>query len=249
MALKLPRSRRARLAFIAALFLCTNASVRAFETPMPTPQFTETGNDAVKADVPQSALRGYAYAWPGNRSYEWAAWFQLTDAGESGENVAAVAQAYHKGTASTWALNSEVHCLVPTAGCFGHENDIAVIGPAGGSLRIGAMNLAANLDPSKGTAEVDTMYLVAELPYRADKVIAKRGIAVDIICSMACLTVRAGQRIGLTEDGSTAVRFNPETKRIEFYIEGVLVYVMSSPGPTRKSVSIKPFILNGAARK
>lgn len=146
----------------------------------------------------------------------------------SGENVTTYAKMHKRGVGNSWAEVSETRCFHPRAGCHVRESDLVVNGPLqGGDLRLIEQMLFWPLPEGEGAPEATAGLYMGSV---GDAVTTRHGIDLDLHCSIACLAVRAGERIALERTGRIAIRFNPASSSIEFLNGERIVWALPMGG-------------------
>lgn len=150
--------------------------------------------------------------------FRWTNLNQQFNNANAGENVATYSQMWKKGLGNSWGSVSEARCINPRNGCHGLEVDLVLNGEldeAAGDWRLGQSIVLWQLPGSTGVpTATNALYIAGGLPHRED-VRTKYGVNVDLHCNVACLRVRSGEKIVLSDDDQIAIRFNPVTDNVE----------------------------------
>lgn len=150
-------------------------------------------------------------------AFRWTSLTQQFNHAAAGENVATYTQMWKQGPGTSWAFAAENRCINQRGGCHGAEIDLVVDGPVqDGDWRLGQSIVIWKMPNSVGVPEANYALLIAGgVPYRED-VRVDYGISVQTHCYFACLQVRTGEKIALSDDAKIAFRYNPMSASIEF---------------------------------
>jgi hypothetical protein len=162
-------------------------------------------NKLVRADdqavKTKSALHVQSRVEASAKPWQWNITSVLDNFAAASENVSVYAKANKYGAGSTWAMVSQADCFFARGGCFAHEFDLTVFGETQpGDLRIGILSAIW------GAGKAHYGMLLTSAPWREDDVRVDHGVAVELLCDIACVSVRQGQKIALDSEGRVAIR-------------------------------------------
>ena len=168
----------------------------------------------------------------GTIPFHWTTLTQLFNKTDDGENVATYSQAWKQAFGPTWSTVGETRCIYPRGGCHGAEFDLVVDGPLlPGDWRLGMSIVIWKMPGSTGVPTAsNALYIAGGVPYR-EEVRVDSGVNVDMHCNIACLRVRSGEKVGLSDDGLVAFRFNPVTHMVELLYGEQVLWSVPVPYP------------------
>lgn len=151
---------------------------------------------------------------PYDTRFRWLRLFQQTNNAAVGENVTVYSKQRKQGAGSSWAFVAEAACMHERGGCHGAEIDLMVSGPVQwGDWRLGQSIVIWSLGAPNPQAHFGL--LVAPEWTRRNEITSQYGVHVDLVCTIACMSVREDQKICLEATGKVCLRLNTHTRRVE----------------------------------